>query len=73
VLLAGDGWAEDHHDVELQDGAGRRLGRARLPEEQAQAVKVVARAHQTLIWERHRHITTKISKPPLDSQRPWGV
>jgi transposase len=151
VLLVGDDWAEDHHDVELQDGAGRRLGRARLPEgiagvarlhaligehlageadpgqvaigietdrgpwvaaliaagytvyavnprqvaryrerhgssgaksdagdahtladmvrtdrhqlravagdsEQAQAVKVVARAHQTLIWERHRHM-----------------
>jgi len=151
VLLAGDDWAEDHHDVEVQDQAGRRLGRARLPEgiagvarlheligehlageadrgqvaigietergpwvaaliaagytvyavsprqvaryrerhgtsgarsdagdahaladmvrtdrhqlrtvagdsEQAQAVKVVARAHQTLIWERHRHM-----------------
>jgi hypothetical protein len=151
VLFVGDDWAEDHHDVELQDEAGRRLGRARLPEgvagvarlheligghlaedagpeqvaigietdrgswvqalvaagyvvfavnprqvaryrerhgtsgaksdagdahaladmvrtdahqlrpvagdsEQAQAVKVVARAHQTLIWERHRHM-----------------
>jgi len=151
MLFVGDDWAEDHHDVELQDEAGRRLGRARLPEgvagvarlheligghlaedagpeevavgietdrgpwvqallaagytvyavnprqvaryrerhgtsgaksdagdahtladmvrtdahqlravagdsEQAQAVKVVARAHQTLIWERHRHM-----------------
>jgi transposase len=151
VLLAGDDWAEDHHDVELQDETGRRLARARLPEgiagvarlhaligehlageadpgrvaigietdrgpwvqalvaagytvyainprqvaryrerhgtsgaksdagdahtladmvrtdrhqlravagdsEHAQAVKVVARAHQTLIWERHRHM-----------------
>jgi transposase len=151
VLLVGDDWAEDHHDVELQNEAGRRLARARLPEgvagvarlhelicehlaadadpgqvaigietdrggwvqaliaagytvyainprqvaryrerhgtsgaksdagdahtladmvrtdrhqlravagdsEQAQAVKVVARAHQTLIWERHRHM-----------------
>ena len=151
MLLVGDDWAEDHHDVEVQDQAGRRLGRARLPEgiagvarlheligehlageadrgqvaigietergpwvaaliaagytvyavsprqvaryrerhgtsgarsdagdahaladmvrtdrhqlrtvagdsEQAQAVKVVARAHQTLIWERHRHM-----------------
>ena len=151
MLFVGDDWAEDHHDVELQDEAGRRLGRARLPEgvagvarlheligahlpedagpeqvavgietdrgpwvqaltaagytvyavnprqvaryrerhgasgaksdagdahaladmvrtdshqlravagdsEQAQAVKVVARAHQTLIWERHRHV-----------------
>ncbi len=151
MLLVGDDWAEDHHDVELQDEAGRRLSRGRLPEgvagvarlhaligehlagdagpdqvaigietdrggwvqaliasgytvyainprqvaryrerhgtsgaksdagdahtladmvrtdrhqlrvvagdsEQAQAVKVVARAHQTLIWERHRHM-----------------
>ena len=150
MLFVGDDWAEDHHDVELQDEAGRRLARARLAEgvagvtwlheligahlgedagpgkvaigietdrgpwvqaliaagyrvfavnprqvaryrerhgasgaksdagdahaladmvrtdghqlrqvagdsEQAQAVKVVARAHQTLIWERHRH------------------
>ena len=151
MLLVGDDWAEDHHDVEVQDQLGRRLGRARLPEgiagvarlheligehlageadpgqvaigietergpwvaaliaagytvyavnprqvaryrerhgtsgaksdagdahtladmvrtdrhqlravagdsEQSQAVKVVARAHQTLIWERHRHM-----------------
>jgi transposase len=32
LLLVGDDWAEDHHDIELQDEAGRRLGRARLPE-----------------------------------------
>ncbi len=151
MLFVGDDWAEDHHDVEVQDETGRRLGRARLPEgvtgvarlhaligehlpegaepdqvvigietdrgpwvqaliaagytvyainprqvaryrerhgtsgaksdagdahaladmvrtdrhqlravagdtEQAQAVKVVARAHQTLIWDRHRHM-----------------
>ncbi|GGM57170.1 IS110 family transposase [Longimycelium tulufanense] len=32
MLLVGDDWAEDHHDVELMDAAGRRLARARLPE-----------------------------------------
>jgi transposase len=32
VLFAGDDWAEDHHDIELQDDAGRVLARARLPE-----------------------------------------
>jgi len=32
VLFAGDDWAEDHHDIELQDEAGRVLVRARLPE-----------------------------------------
>ena len=32
MLLVGDDWAEDHHDVEIQDETGRRLGKARLPE-----------------------------------------
>ena len=31
-LFAGDDWAEDHHDVELMDAAGRVLARARLSE-----------------------------------------
>lgn len=31
-LFVGDDWAEDHHDVELQDETGRRLSKARLPE-----------------------------------------
>ena len=32
VLLVGDDWAADHHDVELMDQAGRVLARARLSE-----------------------------------------
>ncbi|MFS8105269.1 IS110 family transposase, partial [Lentzea alba] len=32
MLLVGDDWAEDHHDVELMDADGHRLARARLPE-----------------------------------------
>lgn len=32
MLFVGDDWAEDHHDIELQDGAGKRLGKARLEE-----------------------------------------
>jgi transposase len=32
VLFVGDDWASDHHDVEIQDPAGRRLEKARLPE-----------------------------------------
>jgi hypothetical protein len=32
VLFIGDDWAEDHHDIEFEDEAGRRLIRARLPE-----------------------------------------
>jgi transposase len=32
MLFVGDDWAEDHHDVEVEDASGRRLARARLPE-----------------------------------------
>ena len=32
LLLVGDDWAEDHHDVEIMDPAGRTLAKARLPE-----------------------------------------
>jgi transposase len=32
LLCVGDDWAEDHHDVELMDEAGRVLAQARLPE-----------------------------------------
>ncbi|HVK46045.1 MAG TPA: IS110 family transposase, partial [Micropruina sp.] len=32
MLFVGDDWAEDHHDVEIVDEAGRVLTRRRLPE-----------------------------------------
>ena len=44
VLFVGDDWAEDHHDVEVQDAHGRRLGAARLPE----GVDGIARFHQLI-------------------------
>jgi transposase len=31
-VFVGDDWAEDHHDIELQDETGRVLARRRLPE-----------------------------------------
>lgn len=40
-LFVGDDWAEDHHDVEVMDGSGRRLAKARLPE----GVAGMARLH----------------------------
>jgi transposase len=40
-VFVGHDWAEDHHDVEVRDGEGRRLGKARLPE----GVEGVARFH----------------------------
>jgi Transposase len=44
LLFVGDDWAEDHHDVEVQDAAGRRLGKARLPE----GVLGIARLHELI-------------------------
>jgi transposase len=41
LLFVGDDWAEEHHDVELQNEAGRVLGRAKLPE----GVAGIARLH----------------------------
>jgi hypothetical protein len=41
-LFVGDDWAEDHHDVELMDTAGRVLARKRLPE----GVAGMARLHE---------------------------
>ncbi|MEH1056920.1 hypothetical protein V6U89_17170 [Micromonospora sp. CPCC 206171] len=32
MLFVGDDWAEDHHDVEVQDETGSWLGKAKLEE-----------------------------------------
>jgi len=42
VLFVGDDWAEDHHDVEVQDEHGRAVRTARLPE----GVDGMARFHE---------------------------
>jgi transposase len=41
LLFVGDDWAEDHHDVEVMDEAGRRLSKAALPE----GIAGIARLH----------------------------
>jgi transposase len=41
LLLVGDDWAEEHHDVEVQDEHGRVLGKAKLPE----GIVGIARLH----------------------------
>src|SRR3954463_470769 len=44
MLFVGDDWAEGHHDIEVQDDEGRRLGRARLPE----GIAGLARLHELI-------------------------
>ena len=41
-LFVGDDWAEDHHDVEVMDEAGKVLAKKRLPE----GVAGIARLHE---------------------------
>jgi transposase len=41
LLFVGDDWAEDHHDIEIQDESGRRLAKARLSD----GVAGMARLH----------------------------
>ena len=44
VLFLEDDWAEDHHDVELQDPTGRRLATARLDE----GIAGITRLHELI-------------------------
>ena len=44
MLFVGDDWAEEHHDIEVQDEAGRRLARARL----AEGLAGVAQLHELI-------------------------
>ncbi|TKJ28102.1 transposase [Blastococcus sp. CCUG 61487] len=44
MLFVGDDWAEDHHDIEVQDDNGHRLARARLPE----GIAGLTRLHELL-------------------------
>jgi transposase len=43
-LFVGDDWAEDHHDVEVMDEAGRVVARRRLPE----GVAGIAQLHELI-------------------------
>jgi Transposase/Transposase IS116/IS110/IS902 family len=44
LLFVGDDWAEDHHDVEIQDETGRRLVKATVPE----GVTGITRFHELI-------------------------
>ena len=51
-LFVGDDWAEDHHDVEVMDEAGKVLAKRRLPE----GVAGIAQLHALAggFWARTR-------------------
>lgn len=69
-LFVGDDWAEDHHDVELMDEAGKRLAKARLPE----GVAGIARLHRMVaeqIGERAEDDDTEVVVGIETDRGPW--
>jgi len=52
VLFIGDDWAEDHHDLEIEDQDGHRLARARLPEglEGITGLHALVAGHAPAVW-----------------------
>jgi len=68
LLFVGDDWAQDHHDVEIQDESGRRLAKARLPE----GVVGMARLH-ALVGEHLADLDAGADGDPVASQVVVGI
>lgn len=49
MIFVGDDWAEDHHDIEIQDETGKAVARRRLPE----GLEGVARLHDLVAEHSH--------------------
>jgi transposase len=68
MLFVGDDWAEDHHDVEVMDEAGRRLAAAKLPEGMAG----IARLHAMIAEHLGPDTTAEQVKICIETDRgPW--
>ena len=68
MLFVGDDWAEEHHDVELQDQAGRVLARARLEE----GITGIARLHELIAENLEEDSDTAQVTIGIETDRgPW--
>ncbi|MGZ6670636.1 MAG: IS110 family RNA-guided transposase [Solirubrobacteraceae bacterium] len=67
MLFVGDDWAEDHHDVELMNAAGRRLAKARLPE----GVAGIARLHAMIGAQLGDAEATEVAVGIETDRGPW--
>ncbi|MDY7091140.1 MAG: IS110 family transposase [Actinomycetota bacterium] len=68
MLFVGNDWAEDHHDVEVQDQTGRRLTKARLPE----GVAGIARLHEVIAGFAGEDISPEQVLVGIETDRgPW--
>lgn len=68
LLYVGDDWAEDHHDVEVQDHTGRRLAKARLPE----GIAGIVRLHELIAGFAGEDTTAEQVLVGIETDRgPW--
>jgi transposase len=68
LLFVGDDWAEDHHDVEVQDEAGRRLGKAKLQE----GIAGIARLHELIAEHLEQNAEAEQVVIGIETDRgPW--
>jgi transposase len=68
-LFVGDDWAEEHHDVEVMDVAGRRLARARLVE----GVAGMARLHAMIAEQLGEDTDEAVVKVGIETDRGLWV
>jgi transposase len=68
LLFVGDDWAEEHHDVELQDQVGRVLAKARLEE----GIAGIARLHELIAEHLEEDSDTAQVTIGIETDRgPW--
>jgi len=68
-LFVGDDWAEEHHDVEVMDAAGRRLAKARL----AEGVAGMARLHAMIAEQLGEDTDEAVVKVGIETDRGLWV
>ncbi len=75
MLFIGDDWAEDHHDIEIEDEDGRRLVRARLPEglEGITRLHALVTAHAPPAWADlpPEHVADQVIVGIETDRGPW--
>jgi transposase len=69
LLFVGDDWAEDHHDIEVQDEAGRRLAKARL----AEGLAGVAQLHELIAQHLGEDQADQVAVGIETDRGPWVI
>jgi transposase len=68
TLFVGDDWAEDHHDIHIQDQQGHKLAAARIPE----GVSGIARLHELIATHLPEHTGPEQVRVCIETdQGPW--